>query len=250
MGVRRESAFYEQIADALRQRIKEGTYAEGSQLPSERELREEFGVSVNTVRAAIVLLRAQDLVVSHQGRGVFVQKPKGLRRLSDDMVKAEGFYSMVQRQGERPTTVTTVRHEPASEEVADALGIEVGAEVVVRARIMGTDTHPLACLATSYFPAWVVEQAPKLADPNVSGLPKWLREAFGDTYSDDVLDARMPTETEQERLKIPEGVPVITNKGLTHDGQHRVLHYIDMVTVPGRFVFSYRFGVVPDEPSA
>jgi GntR family transcriptional regulator len=246
LGVRRESAFYEQIADALRQRIKEGTYAEGSQLPSERELREEFGVSVNTVRAAIVLLRAQDLVVSHQGRGVYVKKPEGLRRLSDDMVKAEGFYSMLARQGERPTTKTTVRREPASEEVADALGIEVGEEVVVRHRVMGSDKHPLACLATSYFPLFVVQAAPKLEDPNVSGLPRWLREAFGETYSDDVLDARMPTEEERERLEIPDNVPVITNKGLTHDGQHRVLHFIDMVTVPGRFVFSYRFGKVPE----
>jgi GntR family transcriptional regulator len=246
LGLQRGRPLHEQIAEALRKDIRAGRYQEGDQLPSERELRERFGVSVNTVRAAIVQLRAEGLVVSHQGRGVFVERPTGLRRLSDDMVKAEGFYSMVQRQGEQPTTVTEVRREPATVEVANELGVEVGAEVVVRARVMGTDKHPLACLATSYFPTWVVEQAPNLADPNRSGLPKWLREAFGETYSDDVLDARLPTEEERERLEIPEGVPVITNKGLTHDGQHRVLHYIDMVTVPGRFVFSYRFGVVPE----
>jgi hypothetical protein len=37
---------------------------------------------------------------------------------------------------------------------------------------MGTEEHPLVSLATSYFRTWVVEQAPNLADPNVSGPPK------------------------------------------------------------------------------
>jgi GntR family transcriptional regulator len=203
-------------------------------------------VSVNTVRAAIVHLTAEGLVVAKQGRGVFVQRPKSLRRLSDDIVTAEGFYTMVTRQGDRPTTKTEVRREPATEEVADTLGVEVGAEVVVRARLMGTAEHPLVSMATSYFPLWVVEAAPNLADPTISGLPKWLREAFGDTYSDDLLDARMPTEEERERLAIDENWPVIILKGTTRDSQHRVLHFIDKVTVAGRLQYSYRFGVVPE----
>jgi hypothetical protein len=71
-----------------------------------------------------------------------------------------------------------------------------------------------------------------------------LREAFGDTYSDDVIDARMPTDEERERPEIPDGVPVIILKGLTRDGQHRTLHCIDKVTVAGRMQYGYRFGVI------
>jgi GntR family transcriptional regulator len=246
LGIERGRPFHEQIADALRADIRAGKYTEGDQLPSERELREGFGVSVNTVRAAIVQLRAEGLVESKQGRGVFVRKPEGLRRLSDDIVRSEGFYTMVSRHGEKPTTKTEVRREPASEEVADALGVELGEEIIARARLMGTEEHPLVSIAISYFPAWVVEAAPNLADPTISGLPKWLREAFGDTYSDDLIDARMPTEGERERLEIPEGVPVIILKGTTRDSQHRVLHFIDKVTVAGRLSYSYRFGVVPE----
>jgi GntR family transcriptional regulator len=246
LGVQRGRPLHEQIAAALRNDIRSGKYAEGDQLPSERELREQHDVSVNTVRAAIVQLRAEGLVESRQGRGVFVLKPKGLRRLSDDIVRAEGFYTMVSRQGEKPTTKTEVRREPATEEVAEALGVELGAEVVVRARLMGTEEHPLVSQATSYFPTWVVERAPNLADPTISGLPKWLREAFGDTYSDDLIDARMPTEEERKRLEIPENTPVIILKGTTRASDHRVLHFIDKVTVAGRLTYSYRFGVVPE----
>jgi GntR family transcriptional regulator len=246
LGVERGRPLHEKIAAALRDDIRSRKYAVGAQLPSERELRERFDVSVNTVRAAIVQLRAEGLVESRQGRRSFVVKPKGLRRLSDDIVAAEGFYTMVARSGERPTTKTEVRREGASEEVANALDVELGEEVTVRARLRGTEEHPLVSLATSYFPTWVVEAAPNLADPTISGLPKWLREAFGDTYSDDLIDARMPTEEERERLEIPEGVPVIILKGTTRDGQHRVLHFIDKVTVVGRLQYSYRFGVVPE----
>lgn len=85
-----------------------------------------------------------------------------------------------------------------------------------------------------------------LADPNISGLPKWMQEAFGDTCSEDVIDSRMPTDKEREELEIPEGVPVTIVKGLTRDGQHRTLHFIDKVTVAGRMQYGYRFGVVPE----
>lgn len=60
----------------------------------------------------------------------------------------------------------------------------------------------------------------------MSGLPKWLRQAFGDTYSEDVIDSRMPTEDERERLEIPPDTPVTIIKGLTLDGQHWTLHFM------------------------
>lgn len=247
MSVQRGQALYAQVADALRADIRAGHYGPGDRLPSERELVERFGVSAGSVRAALVQLRTEGLIVSYQGRGVFVTEQTGLRRLSTDITTGVGFYSMTARTGEQPTTVTTVRREPASEEVAQGLGVDPGTQVVVRHRVMGTEAHPLVSLATSYFPEWVVDQAPNLADPNVSGLPKWLREAFGDTYSDDVIDARMPTAEESAQLSIPEGTPVIILQGTTRDSQHRVLHYISKVTVAGRLQYHYRFGAVPED---
>ena len=91
----------------------------------------------------------------------------------------------------------------------------------------------------------MVEQTPQLADPNVSGLPEWLGEAFGDNYNEDVIDNRMPTDDEREELQIPPP-PVTTIKGLTNDGQHRTPNFIDKVTVAGRMQYGYRFSVVPE----
>jgi GntR family transcriptional regulator len=240
--------FYAQVADALREDIQAGRYAPGGQLPSERELRERFGVSGNTVRAAIVQLRAEGLVTSHQGRGVFVQEqPAPMRRLDTDISASDGFYRSLQRTGRAPATVTTVSRGPASDEVADWLGIPSGTEVVIRDRLMRAEGAPPINLAVSYFPAWVAEAAPNLADPNVSGMPRWLREAFGATYSEDLVDARAASEEEAERLEIEQGSPVLTIKGTTRDQQHRVLHFITVVAVPGQMPCGYRYGAVPAE---
>jgi GntR family transcriptional regulator len=239
--------YYVQVADQLREDIRSGTYGPGDRLPSERELVERFRVSVNTVRAAVVQLRTEGLVESHRGRGVFVAELRGLRRLSQDITEGVGFYSMLDRTGRQPATRTTVERGPASVEVADQLGVEVGEEVVIRTRILRTEGDAPIGLAVSYFPAWVVEVAPELADATRSGLPKWLRQAFGSTYSDDLVDARMPTEEEVDLLEIDEGVPVLIIKGKTYDtAQSRVLHFIDKVTPAGRMVYGYRFGAVPE----
>jgi len=235
------------VADALVADIREGRVEPGQKLPSERELVTRFGVSSATIRAALAVLRAQGLTTSRVGSGVFVVENPPLRRLSDDIVTAQGFYTMLARHGEQSTTKTEVRREPASAEVAEWLEVPPGQEVVVRARIMGSEKHPLVSIAVSYFPVWVVAAAPNLADPTISGLPKWLREAFGQTYSDDVLTARMPTAEEREILEIPARTPVMILRGTTRDQQHRCLHYISKVTVPTRFEYAYRFGAVPDD---
>jgi GntR family transcriptional regulator len=100
---------------------------------------------------------------------------------------------MLDREGRQPATRTTVTRGPATEEVAEQLGVAVGEEVVIRSRILQAHGGPPIGSAVSYFPAWVVEGAPALADPSVSGLPVHLRTAFGPTYSEDLVDCRMPT---------------------------------------------------------
>lgn len=55
---------YQQVAAQLREAILSGELAGGSELPSERELGERFGVGRTTVREALRALQAQGLVVS------------------------------------------------------------------------------------------------------------------------------------------------------------------------------------------
>jgi GntR family transcriptional regulator len=238
---------YLQIADALREKMRDGTYPPGAKLPSESELRERWGVASKTVRAALDQLRAEGLVVGRQGVGSFVREQVVPRRLSTDISTNVGWYHTLARQGLQPAGQTTVTQAPCPPAAAERLEIEPGTIVTVRDRIMGTEGEPPAMLATSYFPQWVIEAAPNLADPNVSGLPRWLREAFGETYSTDVLTVRMPTPAEQQKLDLPRGVPVQVIQGGEFDSERRPLHYIEVIAAAGRIEFAYVYGTVPSD---
>ena len=64
-----DRAHYRLIADQLRSRIVSQRLNAGDSLPSEEQLRNEFGVSRTTIRRAMELLRAEGLVTRQPGIG-------------------------------------------------------------------------------------------------------------------------------------------------------------------------------------
>jgi GntR family transcriptional regulator, transcriptional repressor for pyruvate dehydrogenase complex len=62
----------ERVSDTLRQAVFSGHFPPGSKLPTEAQLTVAHGVSRTVVREAIAALRADRLVESRQGAGVFV----------------------------------------------------------------------------------------------------------------------------------------------------------------------------------
>jgi DNA-binding FadR family transcriptional regulator len=65
---------YVDIADLLLQRLRNGDYAPGSRLPSERQLAEELGISRPTVREALAALELKGVVDTHLGAGTYVRE--------------------------------------------------------------------------------------------------------------------------------------------------------------------------------
>lgn len=63
---------YEQIFETLRDQIREGKYAVGDRVPSEKELGDEFQVSRITSKKALELLAMDGYIVRQPGRGSFV----------------------------------------------------------------------------------------------------------------------------------------------------------------------------------
>ncbi|HXX66559.1 MAG TPA: FadR/GntR family transcriptional regulator [Polyangiaceae bacterium] len=63
---------YRQIADQISELIASGEFAEGSRLPSERELASQLGVSRPSVREAIIALEIAGKVEVRGGTGVVV----------------------------------------------------------------------------------------------------------------------------------------------------------------------------------
>ena len=67
---------YVQIRTYIYDRIKSGEWKPGDQIPSERDLSSQFGVSRVTIRQALANLEDEDLVRRAQGQGTFVSTPK------------------------------------------------------------------------------------------------------------------------------------------------------------------------------
>jgi len=242
---------YRQIADAIREQIRSGQYPPGAKLPSERELMDAWNVSSKTIAAALNQLRAEGSITSVRGVGVFVRTPTRRRRLSSDLTEQtasgtiRGYYAALEREGLRPATTVTVEVEPCPADVAEWLGVEADTQVTVRRRVMRAEGQPPDMLADSYFPAWVTEAAPALADPGQPGQIQKLMDAFGPIWLEDVISSRMPDQRERELLDLPAGVPVTVINGPTFDQQGRTLTHI-VVAAPGdRYEFGYRWGAVP-----
>jgi DNA-binding GntR family transcriptional regulator len=70
---------YLQVADDLRREIAAGEFTPGQKLPSGRELARQYGVAPMTINHAMAVLRDEGIVISYQGRGVFVADGSGGR---------------------------------------------------------------------------------------------------------------------------------------------------------------------------
>lgn len=104
---RSERAQYRQLADILRGRITSGQLQPGDRLPSESRLEQEYGISRETIRRALRLLRDEGLVVTEQGYGTRVREPE-----ERELVKVPRGARLVAR--------------PATADERDELGIERG----------------------------------------------------------------------------------------------------------------------------
>lgn len=72
------------MAEDMSKRILGGELKPGERLPTEAALCEEFEVSRTVVREAIARLRSEGLLVSHQGRGMFVSERQPARKFELD----------------------------------------------------------------------------------------------------------------------------------------------------------------------
>jgi GntR family transcriptional regulator len=109
------AALYRRIAARIQQRIDAGEWLPGEALPSRRLMATEYGVHPQTVRLAYVLLRRAGILDGEERQAVYVAHPPAMRTLTD--ADADWPYS---------SETTDTRPRPASEELAERLGVRPG----------------------------------------------------------------------------------------------------------------------------
>jgi len=130
---------HRQLRDLLIARIESGEWTPGTYLPSETRLAEQYGVSVGTLRKALLDLAQEGIVARRQGKGTVVTSHDSdavlfrffnLRRTDGSTLQPESRVSA--RQQRRAT--------PAE---AEALGLPAGASVIAVERVREADGVPI-----------------------------------------------------------------------------------------------------------
>jgi len=207
---------YRQIAEDLRGKIEVGEIAQGAQLPTEIELMEQYDASRNTVRDAIKLLTARDLVETRPGQGTFVVEKINpfVTTLTDDPETGRGggegdvYVAEVEAGGRTPAvSVPRIEVQQAGATMADALRIEEGDQVVSRHQQRFIDGTPFS-LQTTFYPMGLVQRgATRLIEATdiPGGTVAYLAATLGIkqvAYRDSVT-VRVPDETEAHFFRLP-----------------------------------------------
>ena len=71
----KKAPLYQQLYDAILNKVRSGEYQVGEKIPSEEQLMTIYGVSRVTVRNAIKQLVDENILIKRHGKGTFVSMP-------------------------------------------------------------------------------------------------------------------------------------------------------------------------------
>lgn len=215
-------ALYQQIKDALLERIVSGEWPPGTFIPSESALAKEYDVSVGTLRKALDVLAAERIVLRHQGKGTVVATHDSDRSLFQ-------FFHLVRLDGKRSMPISRVlirERRTATLEEAEFLGLTEGAAVVHIRRVRELEEVPslLEDLVVSAERFRNLESEPQTL-PNT--LYQLYEQNFNQTvaYAEDRIFAVAAGKEEHRRLGTPPGTPLLEIHRIAKDLQGNPIEY-------------------------
>jgi GntR family transcriptional regulator len=227
---------YYQLAESLVEKIREGDFKPGDQLPSERELTETYGISRMTVRQGINYLMREGQLVARQGLGTFVAEPK----MERDPLHLLGFTEEMMLKGVASVSqvLEQVRVVPPTR-VALALGLHTGEEVIKIVRLRLSNETPLL-LETVFIPTLLcpeLEQEDFSSQSLYSILEK--RYSLALSHAKQTLEATSATQYEGELFSVPSGTGMVLLEGVTYLNSEQPVEYFKAVYRGDRFRFEF-----------
>ncbi|MDQ7992189.1 MAG: GntR family transcriptional regulator [Propionicimonas sp.] len=224
---------YLRVKRDIAARVADGSWAPGSYIPSEPELQQRYRVSRTTVRKAVDDLVSDGLLTILHGVGTKVVEP----RLSLTPATLMSFTQMARARGVEPGRAgdeVTTRRAPA--DVAAALGLPGGAEVVCFDRVRTADGRPVSH-GTSYLPRELFRGSDLSRLQEGESLYTQLEEAFGLVVAttEDTFDLARADAATAARLDLAEGEPLLLILRQAFDRAGHPLEYSRILVRPDRY---------------
>jgi len=229
---------YRQIAQELKSDIESGVYANGAPFPSETILQKYYGVSRDTVRSALALLKEEGLIERRKGSGTTVHCKayhKMLQRIVD-------FHSEAKTLGRKPNSKVlscSTRKSNIRERIQ--FDIRPQGKVVELRRLRYLDGVPVI-LQTSSHPADILEGM-KVSDLNDRSLYSYLQSRKGIVVRDaeQVLEPFTIGDEDARLLDVSAGTAVFRAYRTTRDTTGRVLELAENL-IRGDYVkYTFQF---------
>ena len=228
---------YLQIAEILRNQIKNGHYAAGDLLPSENDLMVEYSVSRNTAQRAIEDLVRDGLAIRIQGKGTFVPKSMvdfGLHRLTS-------FSEEMRYKGLTPSSkVLCFNTIAADAQLAQVLAIGDGDLVYQLSRVRYGDDHPMA-YQRSFLPMRLCKGIDRY-DFSKQSLFEVLEKKFhlNITWQNQYIKPCIARQSEAEPLEIDVGTPLLFLEGVAYGERDVPIEYKKIYYRSDLYDFSMR----------
>ncbi|AYY13783.1 GntR family transcriptional regulator [Actinobacteria bacterium YIM 96077] len=198
----------------LRSLIAERRETGGSRLPPEKELSEQLGISRSTLRSALTRLESEGVIARQRRVGTLITSPEGRweRRSAlaypVDMILSLSDY--LQAVGaDYAVQAVSVRRDPATEEIADALGLERGSPVFTASRLYEVEGRPAAFLE-HFLPAVLYGREVHI-ESLTEGVTTFLRdtEHIRLTHTESTFTAQAASPELAHELAVGEGTPLL-----------------------------------------
>lgn len=217
------SPLYVQLKESLVAEIRAGRYRSHQRLPSEREFSLQFNVSRMTVRQALLELAREGAIYTRVGKGTFVAAAK----IDQQLRTLTGFSEDVRARGGQPASrVLEAKVIPAPADVAAALRLPPGAEVVLLTRLRLADDLPLA-VERAYLPQALT---PGLLDHDfaVESLYSVLENVYGFRLilAEQSIEAALAEPPELALLELIPPAAVLKMQRLTLTGDNAPVEYV------------------------
>ena len=218
-------SLYEQLKNIIAAKIKSGEYQPDQQIPSERELCEQFDVSRITVRQAISLAINEGLLYRTHGRGTFVQKPK----IKQGLEKVSSFQQTLAQQGLIASTKRLKHQTIASNfHLSKLLNVSM-MEQIFNIGLLGLGNEDAVVYYDNYFP---YDIGVKLDEQATLALertrPFSTLDLYGEhiglvpTHAEQSFEATVADEWLSSVLQVNPGAPILLVSSIVYMGNQPI----------------------------
>ncbi|HET7029446.1 MAG TPA: GntR family transcriptional regulator [Candidatus Limnocylindrales bacterium] len=199
------------VREEVRDRIRDGRFSDGVQLPPEVELATSLGVSRTTVREALLQLEQEGLLIRRHGHGTFVRSAARLRGSLNANLSAT---EVIRGHGMEPgTSHARIEEVALDDDAAASLGLAPGAAAVRLERVRTADGRPVI-FTVDVIPASLFRSSgvplQSLLDSGLS-LYRLYADRLGRSITDGQASIRLTRADAlvADRLGIPAGSPIL-----------------------------------------